>query len=412
MPLFPPPEPSVSCIDDLDFFKDFENEFPAIVYNDALTSKSDFSTEPTLCPQHIDEFDLNDETSLSEYDKVEQNVLCFNDIFHFNIIYPGDLKSDKDNDDNEIDMIQSSGDIAPLPPREQRHPFLMYQGLEYSDWDIADFEERIRMEHRDGDGVVVFTSQAWSRVFETRGPLVRELILEFLSTLRFGEVLLDLDAPGTIQFQLGGARRHFLGPLPSYTLIRDPVLRLCHRMMAHNIAGKSHAPEKVTVTDLFYLKGLDVRSVNIPYLLARYLRRFAAGRKSGALISGGQSVLSSETLGPGYPQDPLGRRVMQEEGKGNNAEELLRSARGNEEGGEEEMRRCPGLYHNRQDQDSMARDFSRFTTWTVTSLSRMMDKAGVTYTRYSESPVEYQRRNVRHRTDGASTSTAPHQPDP
>ncbi|GJS09862.1 hypothetical protein Tco_0366658 [Tanacetum coccineum] len=73
MPLFPSPEPSVSCIDDLDFFKDFENEFPAIVYNDALTSKSDFSTEPTLCPQHIDEFDLKDETSLSEYDEVEQN---------------------------------------------------------------------------------------------------------------------------------------------------------------------------------------------------------------------------------------------------------------------------------------------------------------------------------------------------
>ncbi|GJY64002.1 hypothetical protein Tco_0465462 [Tanacetum coccineum] len=50
VPLFPSPEPTVSCIDDLDFFKDFENVFPAIVYNDALTSKSDFSTEPTLCP--------------------------------------------------------------------------------------------------------------------------------------------------------------------------------------------------------------------------------------------------------------------------------------------------------------------------------------------------------------------------
>ncbi|GKF06587.1 hypothetical protein Tco_0037255, partial [Tanacetum coccineum] len=80
--------------------------------------------------------------------------------------------------------------MAPLPPREQRHPFLRYQGLEYSDQDIADFEERlerihdrgthrvqvldfevmpelmrdvlyVRMltEHRDDDGVVVFTSQ-------------------------------------------------------------------------------------------------------------------------------------------------------------------------------------------------------------------------------------------------------------
>nr|GFA13615.1 hypothetical protein [Tanacetum cinerariifolium] len=100
-------------------------------------------------------------------------------------------------------------DMERLPPREQRHPFLRYQGLEYSNQDIANFEERLerihdtsthrvqvldfegmpelmrdvlyarmRMEHRDGDGVVVFTSHAWSRVFETRGPLVRELILE------------------------------------------------------------------------------------------------------------------------------------------------------------------------------------------------------------------------------------------
>ncbi|GJZ81065.1 hypothetical protein Tco_0646059 [Tanacetum coccineum] len=65
----PSPEPTVSCLDDLDFFKDFKNEFPAIVYNDALTSKSDLLTEPILNPQHIDEFDLNDKTSLSEYDE-------------------------------------------------------------------------------------------------------------------------------------------------------------------------------------------------------------------------------------------------------------------------------------------------------------------------------------------------------
>ncbi|GJW53599.1 hypothetical protein Tco_0097684 [Tanacetum coccineum] len=50
-----------------------------------------------------------DETSFSEYDEVEQNILYFNDLFPFNIIYPDNLKSDKDNDDNEIDIIQSSG---------------------------------------------------------------------------------------------------------------------------------------------------------------------------------------------------------------------------------------------------------------------------------------------------------------
>ncbi|GKB59001.1 hypothetical protein Tco_0915187 [Tanacetum coccineum] len=143
MPSLPSPDPTISCFDDLDFFKDFKNEFPAIVYNDALTSKSDLSTEPILNPQHIDEFDLKDETSVSEYDEEEQNMLYFNDLFPFNIIHPGDLKLEKDNDDNDIDIIQSSEGMAPLPPREQRHPFLRYQGLEYTDADIADFKERL-----------------------------------------------------------------------------------------------------------------------------------------------------------------------------------------------------------------------------------------------------------------------------
>ncbi|GKE77880.1 hypothetical protein Tco_1544000, partial [Tanacetum coccineum] len=41
----------------------------------------------------------------------------------------------------------------------------------------------------------------------------------------------------------------FLGPPPSYTLIRDPVLRLCHTMMAHSIAGRSQALEKAGCMD-------------------------------------------------------------------------------------------------------------------------------------------------------------------
>ncbi|GJV73554.1 uncharacterized mitochondrial protein-like protein [Tanacetum coccineum] len=117
MPLLPSPEPTVSYFDDLDYFKDFEKEFPAIVYNDAQTSKLDFLTEPTLSPQHIDEFNLKDETSLSECDEEEQNFLNFNDLFPFNVIYPNDSKSDKDNDDDKIDIEHSSGDLSvkPLP---------------------------------------------------------------------------------------------------------------------------------------------------------------------------------------------------------------------------------------------------------------------------------------------------------
>ncbi|GJY46617.1 hypothetical protein Tco_0435680 [Tanacetum coccineum] len=115
MPLLPSPEPTVSYFDDLDYFKDFEKEFSAIVYNDAQTSKSDFLTELILNPQHIDEFDLKDDTSLSKCDEEEQNVLHFNGLFPFNVVYPDDLKSEKDNDDGKIDIEHSSGDLSVIP---------------------------------------------------------------------------------------------------------------------------------------------------------------------------------------------------------------------------------------------------------------------------------------------------------
>ncbi|GJV23981.1 hypothetical protein Tco_1376676, partial [Tanacetum coccineum] len=111
-------EPTVSSLnDEIDFRISFDesvdedctNEFPAIVYNDAQTSKLDFLTEPTLSPQHIDEFDLKSETSLSKCDEEEENVLYFNDVFRFNVIYPDNSKSDKDNDDDEIDIKQFLG---------------------------------------------------------------------------------------------------------------------------------------------------------------------------------------------------------------------------------------------------------------------------------------------------------------
>ncbi|GJY55637.1 hypothetical protein Tco_0454752 [Tanacetum coccineum] len=306
IPSFPPPKPTTSYVDDLDFFKDFENEFPAIEYNDARKSKSDYLTEQTLSLRHNNESDLNNETSLSEYDVMGQNVLYFNDLFPFNVIHPNDLKSDEDNDNNKIDIIHSSegneiihgssmlfetscdkatktfrtGSFVinlkvkiviwryyingmlfflimnlcvpfgiPFDPKryyKDGNCVIMlqrprYQGLEYTDADIADFEERMVMEHRDDTGVVVFTSRAWGRLFDTRGPL------------------------------LGGARtrlswRHFILALGLHTgeemefpgFARDPVLRLCHQMMAHSIARRSQAPEK-------------------PDILG-----FAAGRKSGA----------------------------------------------------------------------------------------------------------------------------------
>ncbi|GJV30022.1 hypothetical protein Tco_1386470 [Tanacetum coccineum] len=98
------PNPTVDYFDSLDYFKDFKNEFPTIVYNDGLTSKSDLEIKPLVSSERIDEFNLINEASLSEYDEVI--VSLFNDLF--NIVHPDDLKSEKDNDDNDIGIIQSS----------------------------------------------------------------------------------------------------------------------------------------------------------------------------------------------------------------------------------------------------------------------------------------------------------------
>ncbi|GKB05875.1 hypothetical protein Tco_0834070 [Tanacetum coccineum] len=244
----------------------------SIVYNDAQTSKSDYLTEQTLSPQHNNESDLNNEISLSEYDEVEQNVLYFNDLFHFNVIHPDDLKSDEDNDNNEIDIIQSSEDQygvstymdsyailtkhlygvltililirhTALPPREQRHRFLRYEGLQYTEADIEDFEMRLtRIYRREVHRVQVFYFGGFSN-----------LMAEGLSGI--------------------SSARDFLGIALSYTTIRDTILRLCHRLIAFSIAGRSQAPEEVTITDLFYLRGMDVGSVNVPYLLDRSMLR-------------------------------------------------------------------------------------------------------------------------------------------
>ncbi|GJU96620.1 hypothetical protein Tco_1321376 [Tanacetum coccineum] len=314
MPSFPSPEPTVSCFDDLDFFKDFENEFPAIVYNDALTSKSDLLTETTLGPQHIDEFDLKDETSLSEYNEVEQNIW----LFHLEIRGTSTLGL-RDYSILMLDIADFETRLAKIYRREV-HRVQVFDFGGFLDMMVEGLRGMMLMEHMDAQGQNVFTSRAWRRLFEIRGLLVHELILEFFRSFRFGEAVVDLDTAGDLQFQLGGVRRRmswrefilamglhtaeeiesvgfgnsfagdFLGTPPSYTLIRDPMLRLCHRLIACSITGRSQAPEKVTVTDLFYLRGMDVGSVNAPYLLARYLRLFALGRKQGAMISRGQFV--------------------------------------------------------------------------------------------------------------------------
>nr|GEV52198.1 retrotransposon protein, putative, unclassified [Tanacetum cinerariifolium] len=208
-----------------------ETEFPAIVFNDELTSGEALSCEPIVSFLN-NKIDFR--ISFDEFNDEDYTIWCI----HLEI-----------------------KDISVLAK--------MVEGL----------TGRMLMEHRDTQGQSVFTSHAWRRLFKVRGLLVFELIMEFFSTFRFREVILDIDVVGTLKFQLGRAKHlrqgrsgclleggffqgDFLGTPPSYTLIWDPILR-----------------------------SMNVGSVNIPYLLARYLRRFASGRMQGAMISRGQFVV-------------------------------------------------------------------------------------------------------------------------
>ncbi|GKE56809.1 hypothetical protein Tco_1495994, partial [Tanacetum coccineum] len=211
-----------------------------------------------------------------------------------------------------------------LPPRDQRHQYLRFEGFQYTDGDIADFETRLaKIYMREVHRVQVFDFGGLTKLMDEglRGRILmehmdaqgqsgarrrmswRQFILalglhttEEMETAGFGLYWVESGRQISDKGDLSAYWREisskgdFLDTPPSYTLIRDPMLRLCHRLIACSIAGRSQAPEKVTVTDLFYLRGMDVGSVNVPYLLARYLRLFASGRKQGAMISDGQFV--------------------------------------------------------------------------------------------------------------------------
>ncbi|GJT72760.1 hypothetical protein Tco_1032046 [Tanacetum coccineum] len=245
--------------------------------------------------------------------------------------------------------------MAPLPPREQRHPFLRYQGLEYTNADIADFEQRLER---------IYSQEIhWVQVvdFQRMPELMRDG--EAKRHLSWRQFILALGLhTGEEMESLGFARDistdgDFLGSPPSYTLIRDPVLRLYHQMMAHSVAGRIQALEKVTVTDLFYLKGLDVRS-----FVARLAEHFGL---LTAEILGGLIVTTPELL------------II-------DMAELVR------------LQICEQLDDTwawvamgpERHPDAVA-GAPRFCTWTTTSLARMMDREGVTYTSYSETPREY-----------------------
>nr|GEV23793.1 hypothetical protein [Tanacetum cinerariifolium] len=156
MPSSLSPEPKFGYIDDSDFFKDFENEFPAIAYND-LKSRLDPLIEPSVSSQHIDKF----ETSLSEYDEKEQNVF----------------------DSFPLDIPIKGYDEGIVHSYEQR--LEMIWGRAVNQIHMLDF---------------VRLTDGMRHTLRDRAPLVRDFMLEFLSTCRMSDTDMGIDVADTLCF--------------------------------------------------------------------------------------------------------------------------------------------------------------------------------------------------------------------
>ncbi|GKC44470.1 hypothetical protein Tco_1062192 [Tanacetum coccineum] len=387
--------------DDEDYTVIFENEFLAIVYNDALTSKSDLSIEPTLYPQHIDEFDLKDEISLSEYDKKEQNVLYFNDLFPFNIVYPDNLKLDKGNDDNKINMIQSSGglnvNIVTWNHFVNGILFNLIKNL-YVPFGIPFDPKRY---YKDGD----CAKMLW------RTRAIR----------RFGRE--DEDGIHWGRWAGGSGTRWDLMWLALYVFSWE-VLDVV------TFERRSLAPEKVTSTDLIYLRSMDRGATNVLYLLAQYLFRHVEGRKSGSRLFGGHFIgrlahhfgligddwawvapgLERQQVAVAGAPGAVEDSPAVDEGVQADPAPILGRLEEEVMGLRQDFKTLRGLVKR-----SMT-DQGRFSTWMITCMPHIMEASGQTYQEFDgtfrgSSPAAFQRCTGQ-RTDEPNTSAALQQPDP
>nr|GEV80798.1 hypothetical protein [Tanacetum cinerariifolium] len=196
-----------------------------------------------------------------------------------------------------------------LPPRDQRHSFLGFEGLEYTGVDIFDFEGRLGKIYDRGmlKGMALppkdqrhlslgFEGLEYTSVdifnFEGRGPLVHELILGFFSSFRMAERVIDLDVVGTLQLHLGKAKRRmswkeFILALGLHT--EKDMGYACFGLYWAESARQISEKEDLSS----YWRGISFAGLIACSIAGRsrapkkYLRRYTSGRKRGDMITGG-----------------------------------------------------------------------------------------------------------------------------
>ncbi|GJZ39009.1 hypothetical protein Tco_0585572 [Tanacetum coccineum] len=224
--------------DEDEYSINFKTEFLAIVFDNTLTA---IPSEPTVCPPNENELDFK--ISLDESDDEDYTSSEDNEITHGENSIPFDPKQYY-KDGYHTKVAEAKVHMAPLPVADQRNPWLSYQIEEYTKEIRRSYEQRLEtIWSRPVNRVHVLDFEGLTA--EMRQDLAVRLRMVYSGGVRrrmmWRKFILAL---GLHTEQEMAEARDFLGPAPSYVLIRDPVRRLCHKMIAYSISGRGQAPEK------------------------------------------------------------------------------------------------------------------------------------------------------------------------
>nr|GEW19697.1 hypothetical protein [Tanacetum cinerariifolium] len=213
----------------------------------------------------------------------------------------------------------------------------------------GEIDDMIRIRLREaGSDEEIFTFVAWIRAFNINKPIYAELCHDFYSTYEFDEVCVDdeLHTKNIIKFRLGRraynltllefARRlglyqaveleeegfnvyfegglrndeHFnaqdywlsisreknLGLSRSHTsTIRNPILRVIHKMITYGLCQKTTGYDKIQKNDLWLLSMFDARHqngyANVAWVIAGWMKKKGAGTQKESQTCCGQFIL-------------------------------------------------------------------------------------------------------------------------
>nr|GEZ59718.1 hypothetical protein [Tanacetum cinerariifolium] len=233
--------------------------------------------------------------------------------------------------------------MAQLPPRDQRHQWLRYEGHEYTDEIIQDFKERLGR---------IFTMQV----------TVEETLTSFDYVHYCWERPTEGRKKGAKMFE-----GHFIVRLAeNFRLLTKKRLQ-----------GLTLVVRDLTEIDMNELIRLWIckRLLEIPNWVALGLERQQV--VTTRVAQANQEIPDEGAATPAPRTMTKGMVTLEEEVNG--LSESLGEQRGMVTLEEEVNGLSESLGEQRVVLDTMSRDFSRFTTWAVGRLGQLLDESGVTY---------------------------------